>query len=169
MGVVHLIRHGAPEVTGVLLGRTDVPLGPAAVPAATFAVATVFGSPLRRARRTAELLFPKQPVNILDGLAERGLGDWEGRSWSEVQQGWPDLAAQADRDWFAAVPPNGEPWNLFVERVASAWREIRRARAPVAVVAHAGVNAVLCELIAGRSPLEFQQMYLEALTLEFEY
>jgi probable phosphoglycerate mutase len=156
-------------VTGVLLGRTDVSLRPAVIPAATFTVATVFASPLRRARRTAELLFPNQPVNILDGLSERDLGDWEGRSWREVQQGWPDLAAAADRDWFATVPPNSEPWSRFVERVGSAWREIRRAEAPCAVVAHAGVNAVLAAWIAGRSPAEFQQKYLEVLTLEFEY
>ena len=165
---MHLIRHAEPEVQGVLLGRTDVALRPAAIPAAPFPVATVFASPLRRARRTAELLFPDQPITILDGLAERDLGEWEGRSWNEVQQGWPDLAGSASRDWFGTTPPGGEPWGRFVERVVSTWNVVRQAEKPIAVVAHAGVNAVLSQRIAGRNPAEFQQAYLEILTLEFE-
>jgi alpha-ribazole phosphatase len=165
---VHLIRHAEPEVRGVLLGRTDVALRPAAIPPAPLTVATVFASPLCRARRTAELLFPDRPITIIDGLAERDLGAWEGRSWNEVQQGWPDLAGSAAVDWFGTTPPGGEPWAGFVERVVSTWNAVRQAEEPIAVVAHAGVNAVLAERIAGRNPLEFQQKYLEILTLEFE-
>lgn len=168
VGLVHLIRHGEPEVRGVFLGRTDVALRPAAIPPASLTVATVFASPLCRAFRTAELLFPDRPVTILGGLAERDFGDWEGRSWSEVQEGWPDLAGRAAVDWFGTTPPGGEPWARFVERVVSAWHVMRQAEKPIAVVAHAGVNAILAERIAGRHPAEFQQTYLEVLTLEFE-
>jgi len=169
VGVIHLIRHGEPEVSGVLLGRSDVVLRVAAMPAASFAAATVFASPLRRARRTAELLFPSQPITILDGLAERDLGDWEGRTWVEVEQGWPDLAASAALDWFGTTPPNGEPWDHFVKRIASTWDIVRQAEGPLALVAHAGVNAALAELIAGCNPAEFQQTYLEVRTFEFEH
>jgi alpha-ribazole phosphatase len=168
VGIVHLIRHAEPEVRGVLLGRTDVSLRAAAIPAAEFPAATVFASPLRRARRTAELLFPNQPIIVLEDLAERNLGDWEGRSWDEVERGWPDLARSAAVDWFATSAPGGEPWDCFVERVVSAWRVVREATAPIAVVAHAGVNAVLSQRIAGSDPAGFQQAYLEVLTLEFE-
>jgi len=169
VGVVHLIRHGEPEVQGLLLGRTDVALRLAAIPPAQFKAATVFASPLRRARLTAELLFPDQSITILEGLAERDLGDWESRSWDEVEQGWPDLARSAALDWFGTTPPNGEPWPRFVERVVSSWRIVRQADGPLAVVAHAGVNAALAELIAGRNPAEFRQAYLEVLTFEFEH
>ena len=37
---------------------------------------------------------------ILDGLAERDLGAWEGLSWNRVQQAWPDLAGRAAADWY---------------------------------------------------------------------
>jgi ribonuclease H / adenosylcobalamin/alpha-ribazole phosphatase len=168
MGIVHLIRHAEPEVRGVLLGRTDVALRADAIPSAEFSVATVFASPLRRARRTAELLFPNQPVTLLDGLAERDLGDWEGHSWSEVEHGWPDMARSAAADWFATTPPRGESWDCFVERVVSTWHVVRQAEKPIAVVAHVGVNAVLSQSIAGCNPAGFQQAYLEVLTLEFE-
>ena len=169
VGVVHLIRHAEPEICGALLGRTDVELILATVPAAQFAVATVFASPLQRARRTAELLFPDQQVTILDGLAERDIGEWEGRRWDELEQGWPDLARRAALDWLGTTPPGGESWRGFVERVTSAWNVICHADKPIAVVAHAAVNAALAELIDGRNPAEFQQGYLEVLTLELEY
>lgn len=169
VGIVHLIRHAEPEVRGVLLGRTDVALRVASIPVAPFTVATVFASPLRRARRTAELLFPNQPITVLGGLAERDLGDWEGRSWDEVKRGWPDLAGRAALDWFGTTPPEGEPWDRFVERITLTWPVMRQAEVPIAVIAHAGVNAALAELIGGRNPAEFQQAYLEVLTFEFEY
>lgn len=169
VGIIHLIRHAEPEVRGVFLGRTDVALRLAAIPASQLTVATVFASPLRRARRTAELLFPSQPIAILDGLAERDLGNWESHSWDEVEQDWPDLAGRAARDWFGTTPPEGEPWGRFVERVTLTWRVVRVAEEPIAVIAHAGVNAALAELIAGRNPREFRQAYLEVLTFEFEY
>jgi broad specificity phosphatase PhoE len=168
VGIVHLIRHAEPAVRGVLLGRTDVALSAAAIPPAGFAVATVFASPLRRARRTAELLFPDQPVTVLDGLAERDLGDWEGRSWDEVEHGWPALARSAAVDWFTTTPPGGESWDRFVERVVSAWHVVRQAGSPIAVVAHVGVNSVLSQRIAGGDAAVFQQAFLEVLTLEFE-
>jgi broad specificity phosphatase PhoE len=164
VGIVHLIRHAEPEVRGVLLGSTDVALLLETVPAVQFAVATVFASPLQRARRTAELLFPNQPVTILDGLAERDLGEWD-----DVKQGWPDLACSAALDWLGTTPPGGESWRGFVERVTTTWNMMCHTEKPIAVVAHAAVNAALAELIAGRDPAEFQQAYLEVLTLELEY
>lgn len=168
MGVVYLVRHAEPDVSGVLLGRKDVSLGSSPIEAASFDVASVFASPLLRARRSAELLFPNHPITVLDGLAERDVGDWEGHSWDEVEKLWPELAARAELNWFLTTPPNGEPWDGFVERVGSAWSKVRSAEGPVAIVAHAGVNAVLAELIAGYDPAGFSQQYLEVLTLEFE-
>jgi broad specificity phosphatase PhoE len=168
VGVAYLIRHGEPVVRGVLLGRKDVALAPRSIEAASLEVRSVFASPLLRAQRSAELLFPNHTITILDGLAERGLGDWEGYSWGEVEGRWPELAARAELNWFLTTPPNGEPWNCFVERVGSAWSEVRRAKGPVAIVAHAGVNAVLAELITRRDLAIFRQEYLEVVTLEFE-
>jgi broad specificity phosphatase PhoE len=165
---VHLIRHAEPEVRGLFLGKTDVGLSQAAIPPAPFKAATVFASPLQRARRTAECLFPHQHITIFEGLAERDFGEWEGLAWSQVEQGWPTLASRAALDWLTTTPPGGEPWNCFMERITLAWHTIRQAEQPIAIVAHAGVNSALAELIAGRKPADFEQAYLEVLTLELE-
>jgi alpha-ribazole phosphatase len=168
MGLVYLIRHAEPELTGVLLGRSDVSLRPAAIPPCMLDLKTLFSSPLRRARETAALLFPDRPVIVLEELAERSYGEWERVAWDEVKARWPEIAAGAERDWLGTTPPKGESWPELLARARRVWREIRGASSPVAVVAHGGLNSALAHVIDGRDPTKIQQSYLEVLTLEFE-
>ena len=167
MPIVHIIRHGEPAMRGLLLGRTDMPLGAAPIPCALIEVRSIFASPLQRAHRTAELLFPAQSITLLDDLKERDLGDWDGLQWDAVEQDWPKLAARAAYDWLGTTPPNGESWLQVEARAARAWQLMRTAESPIAIIAHAGVNAALAGCIAGQKPLEFRQNYLEVLTFEF--
>jgi broad specificity phosphatase PhoE len=69
-------------------------------------------------------------------------------------------------DWYCEAAPGGEDWIAFTERVQRAWASIQSVPAPVAVVAHAGVNAVVAHLIGGQSPNAFRQHYCETLTYE---
>jgi alpha-ribazole phosphatase len=163
VGLIHLIRHGRPEVTNVLLGSSDVPLASEELPPSELGVDYVVASPLRRARRTAELLFPGFEISIFPEFVERDLGKWEQKHWSEVEAGWPDLAAQANTDWFATTPPGGERWPDFAARVESRWRKLPRERT-TAIVAHIGVNAVLANLATGRDLVSFQQDFLEVVS-----
>ena len=167
MSVVHIIRHAEPAVRGLLAGRTDVPLGPAVIPASPLPAATIFASPLMRARHTAQSLFPGRNITLLDDLKERDLGDWDGLKWDQIELDWPKLAGRAAYDWLGTTPPNGESWPMFAQRVSRAWMLMRTAAPPIVIVAHAGVNAALAECIAGQKPLEFRQDYLEVLTFEF--
>lgn len=150
-------------MTGVLLGSSDVLLLDEKIGASSLAVDYVVASPLRRARRTAELLFPEAAITVVPELAERGLGEWELKSWKEVEAGWPELASRAGADWFGFTPPAGEPWMDFAARVTSGWRRISHSRA-TAIVAHVGVNSVLAHLAAGREIASFQQDYLEVIS-----
>ncbi len=168
MRVIYLIRHAAPALRGVFLGSNDVPLASESLSPSTLEPASIFASPLQRSRRTAELLFPAREIAVVPELAECNLGDWEGKAWNEIQRRWPDLAARKVNDWRGVLPPNGEPWPDFVARVQRAWVRIRPSPAPIAIVAHGGVNSVLAHLIAARDPLMFHQDYCEVLTLEFD-
>lgn len=161
MPLIHLIRHAKPAITGVLLGTSDVPLAETAISPSSLKVERVISSPLLRARRTAELLFPNQPMQVIGALAERHLGDWELRSWRDIESRWPELAAT---EWFEVVPPNGESWPAFESRVRSAWEAIPRV-GDTAIVAHAGVNALLHHFVTGAPVASFQQQYLEIITL----
>jgi broad specificity phosphatase PhoE len=164
VGLIHLIRHGRPIVTGVLLGSSDVGLLNEELAPSTLVVDRVFTSPLQRARRTAELLFPGIELVVVQELAERGMGEWEQKRWDEVKEGWPELAARASLDWFGTTAPGGEPWADFVARVQRGWLGVPRG-GTTAIVAHVGVNAVLAYLAVGRDSIGFQQDYLEVISL----
>jgi broad specificity phosphatase PhoE len=157
---LYVVRHGEPTLKGVLLGSSDPPLseaGRAQMSAISLSVRAVYTSPLRRARESAELL--ESSVIVLPDLAEVGLGEWDGRTWAEIEASYPELAGRKLADWPAVTPPGGEEWTSFTFRIDRALDAIRRGPFPAAVVAHLAVNAWIVHRIAGAKPLSFQQEY----------
>ena len=78
-------------------------------------------SPLRRARETAAAVAAELdlPVTAEEGLAEAAFGDWDGQTFGEVQERWPDeLAAWLDSADVA--PPGGESFAAVFGRVRKA-------------------------------------------------
>ena len=172
MALLYLIRHGEPEIRGVMLGQMDPPLsiqGRLDVAAAFegLAVETVWSSPLLRARETAALIRCQRVAEIAE-LREVDQGEWTGKTWAEVEAEWPDLAAQKLEDWLGASAPRGEDWNTVLERVRCAWNVVKAGPNPTAIVGHQGVNSALLYLIAGRDPLQFQQAYGEVIRVEYD-
>ena len=162
--MIYLIRHAKPTLAGVLLGSTDSPLAAAHITESALQVEAVLSSPLLRANKTAELLFPHHPIHVIPELAERCMGHWEARRWAEVEDEWPELAAKAAADWFGTTPPGGEPWHTFKMRVTNAWNKIPKSVA-TAIVAHVGVNAVLWHLSTGGDIAHFKQEYEEVIPI----
>lgn len=157
---LYLIRHGEPSITGVLLGHKDPPLsesGRLQMRSLHVSADVYYTSPLCRARESADLC--GTPIVVLPELAEITLGEWDGRSWSEIETAYPSIARQKAADWTGVTPPGGETWEHFTERVDHALDVIRRGPLPAAVVAHVGVNAWIAHRIAGVDPLTFQQEY----------
>ena len=165
MAILYLIRHAKPEGAGTLLGQADPPLAPGALDSvahslSALSVKVVYVSPLRRARETAACL-RRSSVIVVPELREIGFGQWTGKTWSEVQRQWPDLACRKLKDWQQVTPPDGESWADFTGRVQRAWHRILAGPSPAAVLAHQGVNAVLANLAAGLPVLQFNQAYGE--------
>jgi broad specificity phosphatase PhoE len=160
MPALYVVRHGEPELTGVMLGRTDPALsarGREQMSSIHLPVEVVYASPLRRARESAELLPGAAPIVVIDDLMEVALGEWDGKVWSEIERDYPDLAARKLADWTAVTPPGGEPWSAFTARIDSALHRILKGRLPAAVVAHVAVNGWIAHRVAGRDPFSFQQ------------
>ncbi|MBI3028782.1 MAG: histidine phosphatase family protein [Candidatus Rokubacteria bacterium] len=142
-------------------GRTDVGLsdsGRAQAEALARALArrrvgTVYSSPLRRARETAEMVAKARglAVTLVDELRELSLGAWEGRTVDDV------LATEADayRNWrerpYDCPPPAGEHIADVVGRILPVMERIVAAHPDgeeALVVAHGGVISVyLCHLL----------------------
>jgi probable phosphoglycerate mutase len=96
-------------------------------------------SPLRRTRETAAVVAERlglDPV-VDDGWREVAFGDWDGHTFAEVQQKWPD-ALNAWLESTAVAPPGGESFDTCARRARSA-RDAILARYPgqtVLVVTH---------------------------------
>ena len=170
MATLLLIRHAEPSATGTFLGQEDPPLSTVGHAQARNALSNLIAeiayvSPLRRARETASYL--RSPQMIVPELREVDFGEWTGKTWQEIQARWPMLAREKEANWLEVTPPGGESWTDLIGRVRSAWQRIRNAPSPVAIVAHAGVNAALAHIVAGHSPLDFHQIYTEITRLEY--
>jgi probable phosphoglycerate mutase len=85
-------------------------------------IAAVVTSPLRRCRQTTDAVvgaLPRVPVRIDDDLRECDFGAWEGHTFAQVQQGWPEeLAAWLSSTSIAA--PEGEAFEAVARRVRRA-------------------------------------------------
>ncbi len=123
-----LLRHGQTELSGErrFSGRTDIPLTKEGMRQATLAAKRLAGSgavaiitsPLQRARRTAEAVAGATgaPLVVYDEFTEAEFGAWQGLTFAEVAQKWPDELAA----WMAspdAAPPDGESFATVALRV----------------------------------------------------
>ena len=165
LALVHLIRHGRPVLTGVMLGQVDSALAPQSIEPSGLDVRMVFTSPLQRASQTAAMLFPHVQAIVVPQLAEITLGEWDGLAWNQIEARWPALAASKLANWYGIRAPGGEAWSEFEERVRVAWNVIVNAAKPCAVIAHAAVNHVLYRFATGAEPAK-QQGYCEVISVE---
>jgi probable phosphoglycerate mutase len=155
---VVLVRHG--HVEGIepprFRGRSDLPLtfrgfqqaertrdhlGGAPRPNAAYA------SPLARCITTAEVIVQPDPVAItpMPSFVDMDYGDWQGRTYEEVQQSDPERFAQWFQAPHLAVIPGGETLLGVAARVADTMRTIaaRHRGETVLLVGHDSVNRVL--------------------------
>ena len=78
-------------------------------------------SPLRRCRETADIVAAALglPVAEVAGLAEAAFGEWDGLTYPEVEDRWPDLLHRWLRDP-SLEPPGGESNNAVADRAGHA-------------------------------------------------
>jgi ribonuclease H / adenosylcobalamin/alpha-ribazole phosphatase len=127
--VTLLLRHGQTplSVEKRFAGQTDIgltSLGEAQAAAAAARLAdsradVIVTSPLRRARETASAvgLATGVPVVVEDSFAEADFGAWDGLTFAEARERWPDEVAA----WLAdpgLPPPGGESFVTVADRVA---------------------------------------------------
>ena len=170
MPTLYVVRHGEPALRGVMLGRTDPPLSDAGrtqMRGVALPVALVFTSPLHRALESAELIAKNAEIVILSDLAEIGFGEWDGKSWSEIEAMDPELARRKLENWLAVTPPGGEPWSAFQQRVDSALEVVLTRGEDAAIVGHIAVNACIGSKVAGVDPLGFRQEYGQVYEYRF--
>jgi broad specificity phosphatase PhoE len=79
----------------------------------------IYSSPLKRARKTAEAInrYHGLPVKTDARLQEIDVGEWEGKTWSEIERDYPEMAKVWKENPGAFVSPNGESMKEVYDRI----------------------------------------------------
>ena len=153
------IRHGetAWNVDTRIQGHLDIPLNDTGLQQARWLaqalagqdeLQAIYASDLARAHLTAQTIGDAMGLAVTPhrGLRERSFGDFEGRTFAEIETELPEQALQwrkRDPDW---VPPGaGESLVTLRERVLATVDALaaRHVGGQIALVAHGGVMDVL--------------------------
>ena len=150
---IHLARHGqtAYNHEGRFQGHLPVPLDASgraqaaalAEVAAGVQITSLWCSPLRRARETADIVAARIGLEpSADArFAETDTGDWTGRSFAEVRAEDPEGFARFQRSDPTFRYPGGESFAEQSDRVQAGLADLRAqpAALPALVVCHRGV------------------------------
>ena len=145
--ILWLVRHAQPLLApGLCYGATDVPADPYATQQAALALApelpahtTVISSTLQRCEllvHSLQGLRPDLAYKTDARLTEMNFGHWEQHRWDAIPRTAYDAwTADFSHHRFGGQESVAE----FMQRVASAWRELALSPGPVLWVTHAGV------------------------------
>lgn len=159
---IHLIRHGRTDWNDLnhIQGKSDIPLNATGIAQAedlgnrlkeqNFKVSHIYTSFLKRAKQTADIISDilEVPCDILEGLEEVDLGDWESLSWDEVKLRFPERYAAFRNNRRYTKASGGESYDEMLSRVLPALQKLAMTCSEdVIVVTHSAViMALLCYL-----------------------
>ena len=160
---IHLARHGqtAYNHEGRFQGHLPVPLDATgreqaaalAEAAAKVTLTSLWCSPLRRARETADIVAARIGLQPREDarFAETDTGDWTDRSYADVRAEDPDGFARFQRSDPAFRYPGGESFAEQLARVQAGLADLRAqpAQLPALVVCHRGVIRLALAAITG--------------------
>lgn len=120
MTTVYLIRHGVTDsnMNQRIQGSTDISLNDQGLAQADLLVQRfrdvpldgIYSSPLTRARQTAKAicLAKNLSVTLVEGLVELNCGLFEGKTYAENQELFPEQMNYFKNDFAKFAPPGGE-------------------------------------------------------------
>ena len=150
---IFAIRHGetAWNVDNRIQGQLDIALNQTgrwqaqrvAAALADEGLEAVYSSDLKRAHETAELVGHAAGCAIVtdSGLRERGFGEFEGWTWTEIEQRWPEQSERWRKRDLSFAPAGGESLLQFYARVVDCATRLAAAHPgqTIALIAHGGV------------------------------
>lgn len=164
---LYLIRHGH-TVGGDekrYKGSIDVPLSEKGIEQMRrtseffkgISLSAVYSSPLSRALKSADIIaetYGLRPVVVPD-LRERSFGIWEGMSFNEIKERYPEEFEAWAANPLKYSPIGGESTIEVRDRVARVLEDIlsNHGNEKIAIVAHGGVNRIILCHVMG-IPLE---------------
>ncbi|GAB4486380.1 MAG: histidine phosphatase family protein [Thermodesulfovibrionales bacterium] len=116
------------------------------------ALTAVYCSDLSRSKKSAEIVAAPHGLGAIEmkELRERSFGRWEGMSFLEIRERFPEEFGNWSRDPLFYSPPGGESTLAVRDRVMKGLEQILAMHQGecFAIVAHGGVNRIiLCEVL----------------------
>ncbi|MDP9292551.1 MAG: histidine phosphatase family protein [Verrucomicrobiota bacterium] len=167
---VFMVRHGATVLTAEdrFAGATDVALSDEgrdqarrlALRLRGESIDAVYASPLSRTMETAGILAEPLGLNVeaRDGLREISHGRWEQMTRREVEERFPEEAAEWDKDPYTFAPIGGESGLAVTARALPVLIEMVRAHPgeSVLVVSHKATIRLLLSSLLGFDPRRYR-------------
>ncbi len=117
-------------------------------------IVAIYASDLLRAWQTAQAIASVAgcPLSAHVGLRERGFGEFEGRTYAEIEAIWPEMSLQwrkREPEW---APPGGESLATMRARVLQTVNTLaaQHLGGQIVLVAHGGVMDILYRLATGQ-------------------
>lgn len=175
--LIILVRHGEIQDADLMrcIGRMDVPLSEKGHTQAHQAGKwlkergfsfSLWSSPLTRCQQTAKAILEETgcgPIHTEDDLIEMAAGTWEGMTFAEVQEKYPEEYEERGRNLIHYKTPDGESFFEAGARFLDGIQKIlslegqdasARSGEPLVIVAHSGViRSALCHL--GAWPFDY--------------
>jgi broad specificity phosphatase PhoE len=165
-----MVRHGATVLSDEdrFAGATDVALSDAgreqtrrlAERLSDENIAVIYASPLGRTVETAQILAAphKLEVQTRDGLREINHGRWEQMTRHEVEEKFPEEAAEWEKDPYTFAPLGGESGLAVTARALPVLIDIVRAHPGenVLVVSHKATIRLLLSSLLGFDPRRYR-------------
>jgi len=150
---IYLVRHGETDWNKNLRfqGQTDILLNETGIQQAIKVreflknkkLNYIFSSDLSRAIQTAEIIADNHNLKLIkyQGLREMNFGEWEGMTYTEIKENYPELVNKWFEDPSSVNPPGGESLQDFQDRVSDDFNEIinKHRDKKLLAVAHGGV------------------------------
>ncbi|MGV8872154.1 MAG: bifunctional RNase H/acid phosphatase [Rhodococcus sp. (in: high G+C Gram-positive bacteria)] len=147
-------RRQADSAATVLGSRTDID--------------AIVASPLARAQQTAAATAGslELPVTTVDGLIETDFGDWEGLTFGEARERYPEQH-QAWLGGTSVAPPNGESFDAVRVRIEATRDRLlsEYAGKTVLVVTHVTPIKMLLQLALDVGPSLLYRLHLDLASL----
>jgi len=154
---IDLLRHGEAAGGEIFRGSTDVALTEKGWQQMQSAIAEqdhydhIISSPMQRCILFAEQLAHHQkiPVSTNQRLKEISFGDWDGQTFNDVKTSDAERFNGFWRSPLENTPPNGEPLQIFYERVVGGFvEEVQRHQGRhLLMVVHGGVIKALVSYV----------------------
>ena len=162
---IYFFRHGQTKgnIEKRYVGSTDETITNEAIQKLGFInspdVDIVYSSPLKRCIQTADIIFPKYKIVIIEGIKETNFGDFEYKNYEELKNN-PYYISWLESGGKIAFP-NGEDPEKFKMRCEKAFYEIinnmiKNDYNKSAVVTHGGVIMAVFEKFYGGNFYDYQ-------------